>query len=263
MKASTRPIASGVTGTRRQVPVSAAPPRRAAPSPRRSAPSPTSSRPRSGWPGRGCTGGTPRRRCAAMPPTRSGHISDSSVHPGAAAQDSSRPMTSSGTAALPWVATSAVSRNRLWLLPPMARATAPQVPSSRGWASAPGPVPAGAACALRAAGTGRCTACRSMSHLLRVDGCHSVIDAPGRTCTCSARGGAWPTHRRGDSGPAQAGRRCSARTARSSSRRTGRSASTTWSTRGCGARGAAAAAATRRASPSSRGSSLDSTSPSL
>jgi len=38
---------------------------------------------------------------AAMPPTRLGHIRMSSVQPGAAAQESSKPRMSSGTAALP------------------------------------------------------------------------------------------------------------------------------------------------------------------
>ena len=37
-----------------------------------------------------------------MPPTRLGHMSTSSVHAGAAAQPSSTPTMSSGTAALPW-----------------------------------------------------------------------------------------------------------------------------------------------------------------
>ena len=54
-----------------------------------------------------------------MPPTRFGHIRISSIQPGAAAQASSRPMTSSGTAAVPWLSISAPIRNRLWLLPPI------------------------------------------------------------------------------------------------------------------------------------------------
>ena len=49
-----------------------------------------------------------------------------------------QPIISSGTAALPcpgispWPANSAVMRNRLWLLPPMARAVVATQPSVRG-----------------------------------------------------------------------------------------------------------------------------------
>jgi hypothetical protein len=50
-----------------------------------------------------------------------------------AAQLSSSPMMSNGTAPVPWLATSAPMRNRLWLLPPIARALVPNQPSVRGW----------------------------------------------------------------------------------------------------------------------------------
>ena len=67
-----------------------------------------------------------------MPPTRSGNMSTSSVQPNAAAQLKSKPTIRSGTAALPWLARSAPSRNRLWLLPPMANAVVPTQPRVRG-----------------------------------------------------------------------------------------------------------------------------------
>ena len=69
---------------------------------------------------------------AAMPPTRLGHISTSSVHPKAAAQLSSKPTIKSGTAALPCPAISAPIRNRLALLPARASAVVPNHAIVRG-----------------------------------------------------------------------------------------------------------------------------------
>ncbi len=78
------------------------PRRRAARSGRRSEPSPTSSRCRSGPRARDCRAETPRRRrrrCRRRGLATSG---SSSVQAGAAAQPSSTPRISNGTAALPW-----------------------------------------------------------------------------------------------------------------------------------------------------------------
>jgi hypothetical protein len=69
---------------------------------------------------------------AAIPPTRFGHMRISSTHPGAAAQLSSSPIASNGIAAVPCVAMIAPSRNRLWLLPPIASAVVLTHPSVRG-----------------------------------------------------------------------------------------------------------------------------------
>src|ERR1044071_10461161 len=68
-----------------------------------------------------------------MPPTRLGHMSTSSIQPGVAAQLSRSPTMSRGTAPVPWLATRAPMRNRLWLLPPIASALVPNQPSVRGW----------------------------------------------------------------------------------------------------------------------------------
>ena len=71
---------------------------------------------------------------AAIPPTRSGHIRISSVHPGSAAHDIARPTTRSGTAAVPCAARRAPTMNSIWLLPPMAIAVVPTHPMVRGCA---------------------------------------------------------------------------------------------------------------------------------
>ena len=73
-----------------------------------------------------------------MPPTRFGHMRTSSVQAGAAAQPSSTPVMSSGTAALPcpmiasWPTNSAVMMKIIWLLPPMAMAEFANQPSTLG-----------------------------------------------------------------------------------------------------------------------------------
>jgi hypothetical protein len=63
-----------------------------------------------------------------MPPTRLGHISTSSIQPGAAAHPSSTPMIRIGIAPLPWAAISAPTRKTIWLDPPMAKADVPSHP---------------------------------------------------------------------------------------------------------------------------------------
>ena len=68
-----------------------------------------------------------------MPPTRLGHISTSSIQPGAAAQPSSTPTIRIGIAPLPWAAISAPTRKTIWLDPPMAIADVPSHPIVRGW----------------------------------------------------------------------------------------------------------------------------------
>src|SRR3954451_19799531 len=67
-----------------------------------------------------------------MPPTRWGHMSTSSVHPGAAAQPRSTPAMRMGTAPLPCAAMRAPTRNTIWFEPPMARADVPNHETVRG-----------------------------------------------------------------------------------------------------------------------------------
>ena len=102
-----------------------------------------------------------------MPPTRFGHIMISSSQPGSAAQLRSNPTMSNGTAAVPCVTNSPVApamMNRLWLLPPMARAVVPIQPMVRGWVAVfcgvgvlmyNGPRPVGRGSTSRTSGPGR------------------------------------------------------------------------------------------------------------
>ena len=80
----------------------------------------------------GLYGRNASEQVAAIPPTRSGHIMTSSVQPGTAIHDRTSPAASSGSAAVPCAASSAPSRNRLWLLPPIASAVVPTHPIERG-----------------------------------------------------------------------------------------------------------------------------------
>lgn len=90
------------------------------------------------FPSTGAYGRKASPQVAAIPPTRLGHIKMSSVQPGSAIQLSRRPKAKIGTAAVPWPrmvpwpATKAPIRKRLWLLPPIASALVPSQPIVRG-----------------------------------------------------------------------------------------------------------------------------------